>query len=161
MIGRNAHLGHDLADALADRFDIVLLDLFLGQIGMFFGAQLLQRFEREIGIDRFRAITCQHAIMMHFARFAGFHHQPGLHAQALAGQMMMHRCGGEQGREWHTVGAMCAVGQDQDIAVLQHGLSCRPAHFPDRQLNAFDARTGIPSHVDSLGSEGAIQSLFD
>jgi len=55
--------------------------------------------------------------MMHFAGFAGFDDQPGLHAQALADQVMMHRRRGQGGGDRDAGRRDLAVRQDQDVAV--------------------------------------------
>ena len=72
LIGGDAHLGHHLHDALADRLEVVLLHVGGGFVQLGLDADLLQRLEREIGVDRLRAVAGEHAEMMHLARFAGF-----------------------------------------------------------------------------------------
>ncbi len=96
LIGRNAHFRHDLQNTLADRLDIILLDLLGGQRQFAAHANFFQRFKREIGVHRFRTKSGEHAEMMHFARFARFNHQTGLHPQTLPDQMMMHSGGRQQ-----------------------------------------------------------------
>ncbi|MCY1231245.1 hypothetical protein D9M72_436870 [compost metagenome] len=76
LVGRNAHLGHDLEDALTDRLDVAVDDFaavdFLGEVAalVHFG----QRIEGEIGVDRLGAVAGEQAEVVHFARFAGFEH---------------------------------------------------------------------------------------
>ena len=79
LIGGDAHLGHHLQNAFADGLDVILLHLIGTQRQEVIRPNLLQRFEGEIGIDAFRAVPCQRAEVMHFARFACFHDEPGLH----------------------------------------------------------------------------------
>ena len=50
---------------------------------------VVERLEREIRIDRARAVADEQREMMHFARFAGFQHQADPRARAFANQMMM------------------------------------------------------------------------
>src|SRR5690606_36592690 len=71
LVGRDAHLGHDLLDALPDRLDVVLLDLLGGQFRELVLADLLQRIEREVGVHRLRAVAGERAEMVHFAGLAG------------------------------------------------------------------------------------------
>ena len=82
LIGRDAHLRHDLQEAFVDRLDITLYDL----VGVDLLGKLIrhpgQRLEGEIGIDRLRAISCEAAEVMDLARLAGLDHQAGLGAQA-------------------------------------------------------------------------------
>jgi phosphoribosylformylglycinamidine (FGAM) synthase-like enzyme len=91
LIGADAHLGHHLHHALADRLDEVLLHLIRLQLHIHALADLFQRFKCKIGVHRFRAIAGQHAEMMHLPRFTRFHHKPGGSPEALTDQMMMHR----------------------------------------------------------------------
>ena len=77
LVRRDAHLGHHLEDALAERLDeardhLVFVDLFRHVAAP---VHVEQRVEGEIGIDRLRAIAGKAAEMMHLARFAGFHDQ--------------------------------------------------------------------------------------
>ena len=71
LIGGDAHLGHHLEDTLAHRFDIILLHFVRLERETLAHADLFQRLKRQIGIDRFRAITSQDAEVMHFTGFAG------------------------------------------------------------------------------------------
>ncbi len=125
------------------------------------GAQRFQRFKGEVGVDRFRAVARQHAEMMHFARFAGFDHQPGLHPQALPHQVMMHRSRRQQRRHRHAGLALRAVGQHQNVVILQHRLGRGPAHFLDRQFEAISPACRIPGDVDRGAAERTVERLFD
>ena len=72
LVGGDAHLGHHLQDALADGLDVVLLDFIGLERQALLHADLFQRLEGQVRIDRFGAVTGQHAEVMHFARFARF-----------------------------------------------------------------------------------------
>ena len=157
LVGRDAHLGHDLENALADRLDVVLADIGRIEIGEAPGTQILERLEGDIGIDPFRTIAGERAEMVHFARFAGFDDQPGLHAQALPHQLVMHCGGGQQGGHGNAVGALAAIGQDQDVGIAQHRFGCRPAHFLERHGKAVGTGAGVPGDVDRRGAECAIE----
>ena len=120
LVGRDAHLGHDLEDALVDGLDVALhrfvsRDLFLER-----GEHVLQRLEGEIGVDGFRAIARERAELVHLARFARLDHEANLRAQALADQMVMRGRGGEQGRDRHALGRDRAVRQDDDVVAILH-----------------------------------------
>ncbi len=107
---------------LADRLDETL-DRFL--VVQLLRQRFLHRdqgFEREIGVDRFGAVTGEAGEVMHFARLAGFHDETDRRAQALADQMMMHSRAGEQRRDRHAFGADLAVRQDDDVEAVAHGL---------------------------------------
>ena len=82
---RDAHLGHDLEHALADRLDIIPAQLCQRLVKPILLADRGEGLEGEIGIDRLGAISRKHAEMMDFAGFAGLHHEPGLHPAGPAG----------------------------------------------------------------------------
>ena len=98
---------------------------------------------------------------MHFTRFAGFHYQPGLHAQTLADEVMVDGGRGQQGRHRNPVRPFGAVRQDEDVLVRQHRFGGGPAHFLQRQFQTGGACLGIPRHVDGFGTESAIKRDFD
>ncbi len=161
LVGADAHLGHDLADALADRLHVALANRRLVQMRELRAANVLQRLERDVGVDRLRAIACEHAEMMHLARLAGLDDEAGLHPQTLTDEVVMHRRGGERGGNRDPVGSVCAVGQHEDVVVLQHRLGRRPAHLLDREFDTLDAAAGIPADVDRLAAECAVERRLD
>ena len=134
MIGRDAHLRHDLEQALVDRLDIALDRLVAVHFRREFVGHVGQRLEGEIGIDRFRAIAGQQGEMMHFARFAGLDDEPDRGAQALADQVMVHGGGGEQRRDRNAVGAGHAVGQHDDVVAAVDRLFGAVAQAADHEL---------------------------
>ena len=125
-------------------------------------ADLLQRLEGEIGVHRLGAVARQHAEMVHLARLAGLDDEAGLHAQALADQVVVHRRGGQRRRDRDAVGPGGAVGQDQDVDVGQHRLGRLAAHLLQRRLQAR-RRPSSAGQVMSMrgGAEGAVEQLVD
>ena len=69
-VSRNAHLGHDFAQALADRLDEILDRLFAVSTGtkQVPLRSVKQRFQCEVRMHRFRAIAAEQREMMDFAR---------------------------------------------------------------------------------------------
>ncbi len=86
--------------------------------------------------------------MVDFARFAGLDDKPGLHAQALFDEVVVNRGSGQQRRHGDAIGALGAIGQDQDILVGQHCVGRRPAHLLERHGEPVGTGGGIPGHVD-------------
>jgi hypothetical protein len=79
LVGRDAHLGHDLQDALVDRLDVALDDFVLASTssGKSISACMDSSVSKgQIRVDGFGAITCQDAEMMHFAGFTGLDDKP-------------------------------------------------------------------------------------
>ena len=161
MVGRNAHLGHDLQYAFADGLDVVFLNLILAERQRAAQADFVERFKRDIGVDRLRAVAGQRAEMMHFPRFAGFHHQPGLHPEALPHQMMVNRGGRQKRRHRDPVSALRPVGQDEDVMIRKHGFGRSPAHFLDGERQTGSAGLRAPGHVDGFGPECPVERFFD
>ena len=107
LVGRDAHLGHHLEQALADRLDVALDHL----LGLDLDRQLAalvhveHGLEGEIGVDRLGAVAGEAGEMVHLARLAGLDDEPDRGAQALADQVVVHRRGREQRRDRDAVGA--------------------------------------------------------
>ena len=139
LIGRDAHLRHDLQKALVDRLDEALDDF----VGAYLLGQILghsrQGLEREIGIDRLGAVTGQTCKMMHFARFASLDHEAHRSAQALADQVMMHRRGREQRRDRDAIRTDHAIGEDDYVVPAVHCSLCALAKTIERLVHAAGA----------------------
>ena len=161
LVGRDAHLGHDLQQALADRLDVVLLDLVGLLRQAVLQAKLLEGLEGEIGVHRLGAIARQAAEMMDLADLARFDHQAGLGAQAAADQVMMHGRRRQQRRDGHALGRYGAIRQDQDVAVGQHAVGGLVANPVERLLESGRALAGGPGSIDRRRAEGAVQKLLD
>ena len=91
LIGRDAHLGHDLENAFADGLDVVLFHLLRGELDALALADLFECLKGEIGIHSLGAVAGQRAEVVHLARFARLHDQTDLHTQALAHQLVVYR----------------------------------------------------------------------
>ena len=135
LIGRDAHLRHDLEHGLAERFDEALLDIGGGVLSPQFGQHLIERFEREVRIDRLGAVTGQRAELVHLVRLAGFDDETDRGSQALFDQMMMDRRCRQQRWNCDPVLAHGAVGEDDDVAFARaheffglgaDAIECRP-----------------------------------
>ena len=124
-------------------------------------AKLLQRFEGHIGIDRLGAISGQDAEMMHFARLAGLHNQPSLHAQALADQVVMHRGRGERGRNGNAIRRHRTIRKDENILVGQHHVGRVHADSLQRAGKPSRAFRGGPCAIDGRGAKRAVDQFLD
>ena len=116
--GGDAHLGHHLQHALGDSL-LVGIDN-RGGVGKGFLVQqaILQRlphgFQREVGVDRVRAVTDEQAVVMHFARLTGFENDANAGAFEPRHQMMVYRAAGDERAERHSLCADVAIGQDDE-----------------------------------------------
>ncbi len=122
-VGRDAHLGHDLAQSLAHRLDVVVDRLFGRQFSdQTLGSHIAQGFHRQIRVHRFGTVTCEQGEVMGFTRRASFDDQTGRRAQALLDQVLVDRRGGQQrgNRDMRCIDL--AVGDDQDVVTRAHGI---------------------------------------
>ena len=153
LVGRDAHLRHDLQQALVDRLDEALDDLV--------GADLLgktrrhrrQGLEGQIGVDRLGAVAGQAGEMMDFTRFAGLDDEADRRAQPLADEVMMHRRHRQQRGDRDAVGADHPVGQDDDVVAAVHGDFGALAQARQRLLHAARALFDVIGDVERLGVE--------
>ena len=161
LVGRDAHLRHDLEQSLADRLDVAFVGFVLAEFLRQLVAQGGQGIEGQVGIDRLGPVPRQQREMMHLARFAGFHHQADLGAQAGADQMVVHRRSGQQGRNGDMLGIHLPVRNDEDIVAIVDGLLRSRAEGFNRLLHTAGAGIGWIAETQSGGLEGAIGARLD
>ena len=113
--GADAHLAHDLEDALAERLDHVahgLRGLDAGQRAV--ADEVLDRLERQVRVDRGGAVAEQQRDVVHLAAVAGLDDEADLHAGLLAHQVVVHGGGHQQRRDRRALLVAVAVGQHDD-----------------------------------------------
>ena len=89
---RDAHLAHDLEDALAERLDQVLdreLRVDVDEVAV--AGEVLDGLHGEVGVDRGGAVPDQQRDVVDLAHVAGLDDQPDLGAGLLADQVVVHR----------------------------------------------------------------------
>ena len=114
-VGRHAHLGHDLGQALADRLDVLVDRLVGAQVARQALVDRGERFHGQVGVHGFGAVAREHGEVVHFARGAGFHHQAGGGAQTFAHQVLVDGRQREQRGNGDLRGADRTVADDQDV----------------------------------------------
>ena len=149
-VGRDAHLGHDLAQALADGLDEVLGEL-LGLLGITLG-QGFDGFQREVRMHRFGTVTAKQREMMYFASGTGLDDQTGAGAQALLDQMLVNGGGSQQRRDGNLLGADLTVGDDQDVGARAYGIF---GIGSQRGQTGFDAVLAPGDRIADIQFEGA------
>ena len=161
LVGRNAHLGHDLQNALADGLDVVLAHLIGGLRQAVARPEVLKGLEGEVGVDRLGAIAGKDAEVMHLAGLTRLNHQSGLHAQSLADQVMMDRRSRQGGGDRDPVARCLTVRKDQDVAVGEDLVGGRTAEALDRRLKPRRPFRSRPGRVEGRGAERAVEQLVD
>ena len=157
LVGRDAHLRHDLEQALVDRLDEALDRLIAAdRLGQVLGHRR-QRLEGEIGIDRFGAVAGETGEMMDLARFAGLDHEADRGAQPLADQVMMDGGRRQKGRNRDPVRPDHAVGKDDDVVAAMHRRFGALAKPLQRLAHAGCALLHRIGDVEGLGVERILE----
>ena len=122
--GRDAHLGHDLHDALEDGLDVVLLGgLVVGTVGVRpLAGHLGEGLEGDVWVDGARAVAEEEGYLSHVPRLAGLDDDADLRAHALADEVVMQA--GSRQKAWYggVLGVDIAVGQDDDGTSIGDGV---------------------------------------
>ena len=117
LIGRDAHLGHDLEHGFAERLDEALLDVVLADVCAKIGQHFIECFEREVRVDGFCAIARERAELVDLVSFARFDDETDGGSQALLDQVVMHGRCREERRDRNAIRARGAVGEDDDVVL--------------------------------------------
>ena len=120
--GRNAHLAHNLEQALADGLDIVLLGRFVIHLHIAFPHQFIQYGEGHVGIDGTGAISQQQGGVHHLANLAAFYNQCGLHAFLNGDEVMMDSANRQQRRDGGMGVVHKTVAQNDIVHSVRNGL---------------------------------------
>ena len=150
---RDAHLRHHLEHALARGLDVVLhraVRVHVAEAVELLRDEVLDRFEREVGVDRARAVSHQQRHVVHFARVPALDHEPHHRARLLADEVVVDRRGEEERRDRRPLLVRVAVGQHEDALALRDRQRCfltrTIERFAERRATARDRGTGRRSH---------------
>ena len=153
MQSGNAHLGHDLQHAFGHALLVgvhhirIVLDVIrIRQVAIAPG--IPQCLEREIGIDGVGAESHQQTVVMDFPRFARFHDQA--HAGAAGGshQVVMHRAGGGQGADRHSVRIHVVIGKHEQLDAVRYRLRGFRTNAIQRTQQSVSAGIALEGDVD-------------
>ena len=115
----DAHLGHHLQHALAQRLDEVLdRDLGVGLDVVALAREVLDGLHREVGVDRRGAVPDQQGHVVDLAHVAGLDEQADLGAGLLAHQVVVHGRGEQQRRDRRQVGGGVPVREHDDARAI-------------------------------------------
>ncbi len=151
--GRHAHLRHDLQHALATRLDVVLDRHVAGRSRQAVQAlrdQVLDRLERQIGVDRPGAVADQQRHVVHLAGVTALDDEPDLRALLGADQVMVHRRREQQRRDRRL--------DRVRVAIAEHD---HPGPALDRGRRPPRRSRRVTSRSDSAATGDAIQTLHD
>ena len=160
-VGRHAHLGHDLGQALADRLDVVVDGLFSAQVARQLLVDALQGFHGEVGVHGFCTVTRQHCEMVHLAGGTGFDHQTCCSAQTFTHQMLVNGRQGQQRRDSDLGRADAAVADDQDVVAALDGVNRLGAQGSQLGFHTFMAPGQGIGDVEGVATELALGVVLD
>ncbi len=160
-VGRNAHLGHHFHQALAHRLDVVVHGFFRAQVARQTFAHVSNGFHGQVGVHCFSTVTGQQSKMVGFTGRPSFNHQAGGGAQAHFHQMLVNGRHGQQCRNGHVVTAHHAVGDDQNVHTLFHGIAGFGTQGSDARFNAFLAPGHWVTNVQFVAGEFAASEGFN
>ena len=121
---RDAHLGHDLDDALEDGLDVVFLGgLVVGTVGVRpLAGHLGEGLERDVRVDGARAVAEEEGYLAHVPRLAGLDDDADLRAKALTDEVVMQARSRQEAGYGGVLGVDVAVGQDDDGTSIGDGV---------------------------------------
>ncbi len=152
--GRDAHLGHHLQHALAQRLDVVVHRLLGGERSdRPRRHQVVDRLERQVRVHRGRAVSDQQRDVVHLPSLAGLDDQADLGALPGADQVLVHRRDEQQRRDRGMVGVTVPVGQDEDARTGVDRGRALAAHPLDRGGERLAAAVDAEPSVDQLAGE--------
>ncbi|EWC63630.1 hypothetical protein UO65_1037 [Actinokineospora spheciospongiae] len=161
--GGDAHLGHDLEHALDQGLHVVAHrpgPLDTGDRAL--GDQVLDGLERQVRVDRRRAVAQQQRHVVHLAGVAGLHDQRDPQPLLGAHQVVVHGRDQQQRRDGRHPVVGVAVGQHQRARARRDRLRRLAAHPLDgrgeRRAAAGDL---VESAEDGAGEAGQIAVVVD
>ena len=151
----DAHLGHDLDDALVDCLDV--FHLGLGRVALEHPlAQLVvDGLEGQVGIHGAGAVANEGAVVVYLAGLPGLQHETDLLAGAGPQQVVLDRGDAEQGGNGRVRGVVAPVREDQDVVALGDGLAAGAAQVLDGLAQALAAGLSLEQHGQGDGVEAA------
>ena len=146
---RDAHLRHDLVEALVDALAIGARQIdVLAPGDLTAAAQIVERGVGQIGIDAGRAVADEAGEVVRVARGGRLDDEIAVRAQALVDQAVLHRAGGQQRVDGQLVTRHTAIRQHQDDLAGAHG---GDGALADRLDGGLELRLGrIVVQVDDL-----------
>ena len=161
--GRDAHLGHDLQNALDQRLHVVAHRDARSEVGD--GAvrdQVLDGFEGQVGVDGGGAVAEQQRDVVHLAGVAGLHDERGAQPVLGADQMVVHRGNQQQRRDRREPVVGVAVGEHQGAGTRRDRLGCLPAYPFDRSGKRLSATVRlVESGKDGAAEAGEVAVVVD
>ena len=122
-IGGDAHLRHDLREALADGLHIIGHRLLSTERAREVFVHRDNRLHGQIRMHGFGAVAREHGKVVHLTGRSRFDHEARLGAQSFTHQMLVYSRQSKQGGNGHLGGGHTAVRQNQNIRACANSLN--------------------------------------
>src|SRR5690606_23371987 len=152
--GGHAHLRHDLQDALAVRLHevpdgLLRLDALDGAAA----DEVLDGLDREVRVDRGRAVPDEQRHVVAFAGLAGLDDQPDAGAALLPDEVVVDRPGERQRGDRRAGGVGAAVGQDDDAGAGVDGAADLGLDLLQAGLEGLSPAGDVVQPVHDVGAQ--------
>ena len=151
----DAHLGHDLHDALVDGLDELHLSLGRFALEHALAQLVVDGLEGQVGVHGAGAVANEGAEVVHLTGLAGLQYETDLLAGASPQQVVLDRRNAQQGRDGRIRGVVAPVREDQDVVALGDGLAAGAAQVLDGLAQALAAGLSLEQHRQGDGVEAA------
>ena len=158
--GGDAHLGHDLQDALAEALDQVVDAVLRGDPhDVAGGDELFHGFHGQVRVHGGGAVADEHGDVVRLADVAGLHHEGGLGAVGAAQQVVVHGADEQQGRDRRPLGVRVAVREHDVLDAAVDGAGDLLADFGEPGAEGVLAAFGAVESADLHGDLVAVGAL--
>ena len=157
--GRDAHLGHDLEQLLVDGLDVRGEGLLFSHVLVVaLVQQLPDRRERQVGVERARAVADEQGELVHLPRVPHLRHERRLQALPRPHEVMVHGAYGKQHRRGGVRFVHAPVAQDDRPATRVDGALSGGAHLIEHAAQPGRALSRREQHGYRLGGEDAART---
>jgi len=116
---------------------------------------VVERLVCHIGVDRLGAVSEQEAEVVHLAGFSRLDDESDAHPIAVADEVVMESCRGEEGRDGRVVAVEAAVGEDEDVRSVGDGAVGGGEEVVER---LFEARSAV-GDAEEHRQNGALEAF--
>ena len=159
--GRDTHLRHHLEYPFVDGFYVVQFRFVVGGISGEIFYHCMDTVESKVRVDRLGAVAAEQAEIMHLSGLAGLNDEPHLGSQTCIDQVVMNRCGGEQGRDGDSIYIQMTVRQNEDVVARRNRLGGPFAELHQGCLHTLCTLMCRVANAQLTGSEGIVDVVLN
>ncbi len=161
LVRRDAHLRHDLEEALRDGLDVAGARVVVREPRGEQVTELAQGGEREVRVHGLGAVAREEREVVDFARRSGVDDEPRARSEPRADEVLVDVARREEGGNGDLIAPDVAVGQDDDVhAPAPHHVLRVGRELGQRGLHPLRAPGGRITHREDDGAEVAFRQLL-